>query len=150
MAVEDDGALGAVAYKDRGKFDDKFMLSDEYRYNGMKGGTAWKTRLERYIVARSPALRELLEWAESLDNVPISEAMVIEAASGRLTKEQTLSVKSKIWGFLSGCLTGTADVLFRRAAWLDGVDAWPYDLARDVEARSARDTSQAYQISGAR
>ena len=117
------GPLGAVTYEDRGMFDDKLMLSDEYRYNGIKGGTAWKTRLERYFVARSPALRELLEWAESLDNVPISEAMVVEAASGRLTEEQALSVNSQICGFLSGCLTGTADVMFRRAAWLNGIDA---------------------------
>ena len=78
--------------------------------------------------------------------MPISEAMVVEAASGRLTEELALSVSSQIWGFLSGCLTGTADVMFRRAAWLNGIDAWRImarqveHSARDAEARSTRDT----------
>ena len=55
------GPLGAVTYKDRSMFEDKLMLSDEYRYNGIKSGTACKTHLEKYIVARSTALRELLK-----------------------------------------------------------------------------------------
>ena len=113
-------------------------LRDEYRYSGIKGVTAWKTRLERYIVARSPALRELLEWAESLDNVPISEAMVVEAASGRLTEEQALSVNSHIWGFLSGCLTGTADVMFRLAAWFNEIDAWRIMVRQVDHGRTIR------------
>ena len=58
--------------------------------------------------------------------------MVVEAASGRFNKEQTLSVNLQIWGFLSGCLTGTADVMFRRAAWLNGIDAWRI-MARQVD-----------------
>ena len=132
------GPLGAIVFKVRLMFDDKLMLNNEYRCNGVKGGTAWKSRLERYIVARAPALRELLEWAESLDNTPISVAMVIEATSGRLNEEQALSTNSQILGFLSGCLTGTADVMFRRADWLNGIDAWRI-MARQVDhGRSIR------------
>ena len=53
-------------------------------------------------------------------------------ASGRFNEEQTLSVNSQIWGFFSGRLTGTADVIFRRADWLNGIDAWRI-MARQVD-----------------
>ena len=59
------GPLGAITFKDRGMFDDKLMLNEEYRYNGVKGGAAWKSKAERYFVSKAPVLRELLEWAES-------------------------------------------------------------------------------------
>ena len=65
-------------------FDDKLMLNEEYRYNGVKGGAAWKSKLERYFVSKAPVLRELLEWAESQDNTVIDEATMVRAVSARL------------------------------------------------------------------
>ena len=126
------GPLGAITFKDRGMFDDKLMLNEEYRYNGIKGGAAWKSKLERYFVSKAPALRELLEWAESLDNAEISEAKMVLATSARLTEEQAVSVNAQISGFLSGCLHGTADVMFKRAGWNNRVDAWRR-LVRQVD-----------------
>ena len=37
-------------------FDDKLMLNEEYRYNGVKGGAAWKSKLERYFVSKASVL----------------------------------------------------------------------------------------------
>ena len=79
-----------------------------------------------------PVLRELLEWAESQNAEAISEAKVIEAASNRLTEEQAMAAKAKIWGFLSGCFHGTADKMFRRAECLNGIDVWRR-LVRQVD-----------------
>ena len=63
---------------------------------------------------------------------------MIEATSSRLNEEQALSINSQIYGFLSGCLIGTADVTFRRADWLNGIDAWRI-MARQVDhGRSIR------------
>ena len=59
------GLLGAISFKDRSLFDDKFMLASEYQWDGMKGGAAWKSRVERYFITTLPVLRELLEWAEA-------------------------------------------------------------------------------------
>ena len=55
------GPLEAIAFKDRGMFDDKLMLNEEYRYNSVKGGAAWKSKFERYFVSKATVLRELLE-----------------------------------------------------------------------------------------
>ena len=60
-------------------------------------------------------LRELLEWAEAQDAEAITDGQVVEASSNRLTAEQAMAVNSQIWGFLSGCLRGTAETMFRRA-----------------------------------
>ena len=86
-------------------FDDKLVLNEEYRYNVVKGGAAWKSKLERYFVSKAPVLRELLEWAESQDNSEISEAKMVLAVSARLTEEQALNINAQIWGFLSGACT---------------------------------------------
>ena len=67
-------------------FDDRLMLNEEYRYNGIKGGAAWTSKLERYFVSKTPALRELLEWAESQDNSEISKAKMVLAVAARLTE----------------------------------------------------------------
>ena len=34
------GPLSAIAFKDRGMFDDKLLLKKEYRHNGVKDGAA--------------------------------------------------------------------------------------------------------------
>ena len=77
-------------------FDNKLMLNEEYRYNGLKGGAAWKSKLERYFVSKAPVLRELLEWAKSQDNTVIDEATMVRAVSVRLTEEQALSVNAQL------------------------------------------------------
>ena len=124
MPLRMPGPLGAISYKDRPMFDDKVMMHPDYAYNGSKGGSTWKSKVERYIITKAPCLREVLEWAESEDNEEIDESKFTRAVATRLTEEQALSVSSQIWGFLSGCLTGAAEVMFRRAEWLNGIDAW--------------------------
>ena len=118
------GPLLAIAYKDRNIFDDKIMLHSDFRYDGNKGGAAWKSRVERYFISKAPALRELLEWAESMDQEVITEALMVQAVSRRLDDEQALKVNAQLWGFLSGCFAGTAETMFKRAEVLNGVDAW--------------------------
>ena len=53
------------------------MFNEEYKYNGVKGGAAWRSELARYFVSKSPVVREVLEWAESQDNTVISEAKMV-------------------------------------------------------------------------
>ena len=43
-----------------------------------------------------------------------------------------MAVHFQIWGFLSGCLRGTAETMFRRADCLNGIDAWR-PLVRQVD-----------------
>ena len=118
------GPLGCIAFKDKTMFDSRLMLDASYKYNGIKGGMAWKSKVERYFVTQAPCLRELLEWAEAEDNEAISEAKFLQAVSSRLSKEQAENLNAQIWGFLSGCLEGSAEVMFKRTDWLNGIDAW--------------------------
>ena len=74
------------------------MLTPEHQWDGVKGGAAWKSRVERYFITKAPVLRELLELAEAQDADVIIEAQVIEASSNRLTSEQAMAVNSQIWG----------------------------------------------------
>ncbi len=118
------GPMGAVNFKDRSLFDDKLTLNEEYRYNGVKNGMQWKNKLECYFVAKAPILKEVLEWAEAEDAEAISVEKFKMAVSNRMTEEQALTVNAAIWGFLSGCLHGSAMTMFKRAEMLNGIDAW--------------------------
>ena len=46
--------------------------SEDYKFNGIKGGVTWKTRLERYFIARAPVLRDILEFAELEDMTEVT------------------------------------------------------------------------------
>ena len=67
-------------------------------------------------------LKELLEWAEAQDGEAVSEAKMVAACSRKVSEEQALNVNSQIWGFLSMCLRGTAENMFKRADWNNGVE----------------------------
>ena len=84
----------AITFKDRTLFVDKVMLTPEYQWDGVKGGAAWKSCVERYFITKAPVLRELLEWAEAQDADVITEAQVVEASSNRLTSEQAMAMNS--------------------------------------------------------
>ena len=62
----------------------------------VKGGTAWKTKVERYMVYKAPVLKELLEWAEAQDNEDISNDLVVKACSAKLSEEQAPAVNLQI------------------------------------------------------
>ena len=118
------GPLGAIDRKDRSIFDEKLTLQAEYKFDGIKGGIAWKGKLERYFISKAPILKELLEWAESEDMETVTVDMFKQAVGTRMTDTQVLTVNAELWGFLSGALSGTAETMFKRAETLNGLDAW--------------------------
>ena len=123
------GPLGAVGYKDRSPFDDKLTLQDDYRFNGSKGGLAWKGKVERYLIGKAPVLKELLEWVEKDEHAATNGVITFERLSAavprsKMTEDQLLTLDAAIWGFLSGALSGTAETIFKRAEMLRGFDAW--------------------------
>ena len=62
-------------------FDYKLTTEAEFKFDGINHGSAWKTKVERYMVYKAPILRELLEWAEAQDGEAISEAHMVAACS---------------------------------------------------------------------
>ena len=118
--------LGQLASERRDKsiYDEKMMTQAEYRYDGGKNGASWKSKVERYFITKVPVALELLKWAEAHNLDTISEAKFVQAAHPNLTEEQCQVFNREIWGFLSGCLSGQAEVHFKRANMLNGLDAW--------------------------
>ena len=89
-------------------FDDKLTTEAEFEFDGVNHCSAWKTKVERYMVYKDSIFRELLELAEAQDGEAISEAHMVAACSRRLSEEQALAVNAPICCFLSMCLRGTA------------------------------------------
>ena len=88
------GSLGSVGYKDRLMFDEKLTMEADFKFDGVNNGSAWKTKIERYMDYKAPVLQELLEWAEAHDGEAITEARMIAACSRRLSEEQTLNINA--------------------------------------------------------
>ena len=117
--------LGAIGCEKRGAiFDEKLASLDEYKFNGVKNGLAWKGKVERHFIARAPILRKLLKWAEDEELEIITPEKLIEAVGGRMSEDQVLMANTSVWGFLSTALSGSAETLFKRADVLNGLDAW--------------------------
>ena len=77
-------------------FDDKLTTEAEFKFDGINHGSAWKTKVERYMVYKAPILTELLQWAEAQDGETISEAHMVAACSRRLSEEQAPAVNAQI------------------------------------------------------
>ena len=118
------GPLGSIGYKDRPIFDEKMSIHEDYKFNGVKGGIAWKINTERHFIARAPVLRHIVEFAELEDMVEISADRFKLAVKGFLTEDQVMAVNAAIWGFLAGCVSGAAEAIFETAEQLNGLDAW--------------------------
>ena len=112
-------------------FDDKISIHEDFRFNGHKNGHAWRSKTERYLITRVPALSQILRWAEREDS-PISfERLRAATGNGLCTydrdgtaTDQTEALNTALWGFLGNCITGEADVMYKQASQCNGVDAW--------------------------
>ena len=118
------GHLGGERKDAKSIYDDKMTQQSDYRYDGGKNGGTWKSKVERYFITKIPVALELLKWAEAHNLERVTEARFAEAAHPYLTEEQCQTFNREIWGFLSGCLSGQAEVHFKRAGMLNGLDAW--------------------------
>ena len=117
--------------------------SEEYRFNGVKGGFAWKGKTERHFISRCPILKGILEWAEQEELETIILQRFIEAVDTALSREQVHFVNAATWGFLSGSVYGAAEEIFKRADTLNGLDAWRrmtryIDHGRDIRRETLR------------
>jgi len=116
------GPLGGLA---TGKlYDDKLTTQDGYRFDGIKGGDQWRGKLRRYFMSKCPALKALLQWCETADDVVITRPLLLRAVSGSMSEEQLDVINSTLWGFISGCVSSEAETVFKRAEELNGLDAW--------------------------
>ena len=112
-------------------FDDKVSIHEDFRFSGHKNGHAWRSKTERYLITRVPALSQILRWAEREEN-PISfdrlkiatgNGLCIYDRDGNAT-DHTEALNTALWGFLGNCITGEADVMYKQAAQCNGIDAW--------------------------
>ncbi len=119
-------------FKDRAILDEKLALQDDYRFNGTKGGLAWKGKVERHFISRAPVLKEILEWAEACELQEIDQVTFAKAVVRKLDDEQALVLNAALWGFLSAAVSGTAETIFKGAGSLNGIDVWRR-LARFID-----------------
>ena len=89
--------LGSQLQQGKSFFDDKLTTSEEYRFNGVKGGLAWKGKTERHFISRCQVLKGILEWAEQEELETISPQRFIEAVGSALTREQVHLINAAIW-----------------------------------------------------
>ena len=70
------------------------------------------------------ALLEILKWAEKHDKTVVTEDAFNDVVTHFMEPFKQQALNASIWGFLSSCLTGSAETIFRSAEDLNGLDAW--------------------------
>ena len=76
------GLLGSER-RDKSIYDDKMMTQPEYRFDGTKGGAAWKSKIERYFITKVSVALEILKWAEAHNLEIVSESKFIGRSNAR-------------------------------------------------------------------
>ena len=119
------GPIGQLQDVNARLFDDRMAAQPAFQFDGSKGGAGWKSKIERYLMSKIPALLELLHWAERYEGEKIDEALLVRATFGSgLDQPRIANLNSSIWGFLSACISGEAETIFKGADALQGIDAW--------------------------
>ena len=119
------GPIGHLQDANARLFDDRIAAQPAFQFDGTKGGAQWKQKVERHMMAKVPALLELLQWAECYEGEKIDEPLLLKATVGSpMDQPRVANLNASIWGFLSSCVSGEAEVIFRMANKLQGLDAW--------------------------
>ena len=100
------------------------MVQPEYMFDGTKGGVAWKGKLGRYFTTKVRALVDTLKWTEKHDKAIVTEDASTVVVNHFIERPKQDAINAAIRGFLSGCLSGTADTHFKKADDCNGLDAW--------------------------
>ena len=80
--------------------------------------------MQSYFWSKVPALLEILKWAEKHDKADVTEQAFDNVVGHFADRSKQDVLSASIWGFLSSCLTGSAETIFRSAEDLNGLDAW--------------------------
>ena len=119
-------AIGVLASDKPGYslFNEKLTQSDEFKFDGVKNGAAWKLRLTQHFIGRVPAMIEILKWSERHEQRKVTDDSFDSATMAFLDERQRGELQSQLWSFLAGCLVGSAKTMFNSVTSLNGLDAW--------------------------
>ena len=106
----------------------------EFQFNGKTGGDTWKGKVERYFISKAPALEKILAWAEKVKLPGGTQGITTElcghavgthyAVAPHMTPLEAETMNGMTWDFLSNCVSGDAETIFKGASTLNGIDAW--------------------------
>ena len=109
---------------DRSIYDGKLTTNQVYMFDGVKSGAAWKSNVEGYCISKVPVMMEILKWAEEHNMKNIAGDPFYNATVHKLELAQCQTINAAVWGSLSGCLSGQAELMFKRSPMLNGLGAW--------------------------
>ncbi len=108
-------------------FDDRVPMNEQYKYDGVKGGSEWKKRVRDYMIGSCPAIMTMLNWAESMDNAKITDEAMTEFSGSWMGEEDPRILGGHVWKFVRMCLVpgSRAEKRFRSVKpELNGFEAW--------------------------
>ncbi len=91
----------------------------------MKGGDDWRSRVRGYFIGCCPALKPLLQWAESHDGQSFTLSDLREAQRQHvfMIEEDAEVLSGHLWRFLRSCLQDSASgILDSVAEDLNGLE----------------------------
>ena len=91
-------------------FDHKVAQDHDSQYDGEKSGENWMRKVRGYLVSQCSGIAPLLDFAESLDDEPITfERLQAESSSYRwMTELNVAKLGDKLWGWLNTALLDKA------------------------------------------
>ena len=79
--------------------------------------------MQSYFWSKVPTLLDILKWAEKHDKTTVTEEAFNGVVGHFMDEFKQQALNAAIWGFLSSCLTGSAETIFRSAEDLNGLNA---------------------------
>jgi len=122
-------------------FDDRVPLNEHYKYDGVSGGGEWKKRVRDYMIGSCPAILQMLNWAESMDDTKITYDVLKNFKNRWMGEEDPEVLGGHVWKFIRMCLKpgSKAEKRFRAVKpELNGFEAWRVLCWDIIQGRSLR------------
>ena len=114
-------------------FDEKLAITNDFTYDGIRGGERWRKKVRGYFLTKCPELQPILDWTELMDGETITEEKLMKETERNfwMKMADVRKVAGAVWGFLGTATQGNAHAVHELAPELGGFEAWRL-LVQDI------------------
>ena len=104
-------------------FDMKYAFNGKNKFDGEKDGEHWKGKTKNYMCGLIPAVKPLLEWAESFGKTPISQVDVERLRHPNI-EEDPVIISHLMCNYFKANLIGAAKEIYDNVEMYQGFEVW--------------------------
>ena len=114
--------LSPAPHTDKSRFSEKVAATQQF--DGVSGGSIWKTWMRNYLVSRAMEMDHLLKLVETHEDREATVEHLRPMTDSWIHYTRVHQLSWELWGFLNLNLKGDARLYFENVQDFQGFEAW--------------------------